>query len=79
MNFETAPFKMTAEYVELMGGYSSDAFRTFEDLLIKGFFAIKRNIENICAIEQVRELSAMFCVIFEISHVGCMWDSRKFF
>jgi len=30
MNFESAPFKLSAEYVELMGGQDSDMFQYFK-------------------------------------------------
>lgn len=34
---ETIPFKLTKEYVDLMGGFDSDHFQLFETLLVKGF------------------------------------------
>ena len=35
ISFESAPFKMTKEYIKAMGGFSSDAFKYFESLLIQ--------------------------------------------
>ena len=35
MNFESAPFKLTSEYVQLMGGVRSLTFLRFRDLVIK--------------------------------------------
>ena len=37
INFESAPFKMTTEYVDLMGGFDSDYFHHFEAVLIQIF------------------------------------------
>ena len=45
MNFENAPFKMTREYIELLGGLDSGAMVMFQDLFLKGFFALQRHTE----------------------------------
>ena len=45
MNFENAPFKLTREYLELMGGPESPAFKMFEDLFIRGFSVLQKNSE----------------------------------
>jgi hypothetical protein len=37
LNFESAPFKMTKEFVKVMGGFESDCFRKFEALLVQHF------------------------------------------
>lgn len=50
MNFENAPFKLTKEYVELMGGLESMTFKTFEDLLVNGFMALAKHQEEIVAV-----------------------------
>jgi hypothetical protein len=47
VQFENAPFKLTAEYVELMGGVVSDVFINFRILMIAGFKAIRRRKEEI--------------------------------
>jgi phosphatidylinositol 4-kinase len=36
VSFESAPFKLTKEYVELMDGVNSDKFFYFKSLLAKG-------------------------------------------
>lgn len=41
MNFESAPFKLTNEYVELMGGTQSPLFRYFRYLLVRGFVEVR--------------------------------------
>jgi phosphatidylinositol 4-kinase len=45
INFENAPFKLTKEYVELMGGLDSEMFLYFKLLLFKGFIELKNHIE----------------------------------
>jgi phosphatidylinositol 4-kinase B len=47
VQFENAPFKLTSEYVELMGGVQSDVFINFRILMIAGFQAIRRRKEEI--------------------------------
>jgi phosphatidylinositol 4-kinase B len=37
INFESAPFKMTKEFVKVLGGFESDYFRKFEALLVQHF------------------------------------------
>ena len=53
MNFENAPFKLTREYVDLLGGVDSTAFKTFEDLFVRGFFILQKHQEAICALVEV--------------------------
>lgn len=47
MNFESAPFKLTIEYVEIMGGKDSDMYRYFKNCLVRGFMELKKNVNSI--------------------------------
>ena len=47
MNFETAPFKLTQEYVEVMKGRDSDFFGYFRTLLIRGIFQLKKYVNDL--------------------------------
>ena len=38
ITFESAPFKLTSEYVELMGGKESNMFIYFKLAILKGIF-----------------------------------------
>mmetsp|Transcript_31419 Transcript_31419/g.51860 ORF Transcript_31419/g.51860 Transcript_31419/m.51860 type:complete len:914 (+) Transcript_31419:228-2969(+) len=42
-SFERAPFKLTKDYVEVMGGVDSDCFKEFRQLFVKGFLAARKN------------------------------------
>lgn len=53
INFENVPFKLTREYVDLMGGEGSPLFRAFEDLFVRGFWALQRRVDAIAAIVEV--------------------------
>ncbi|ETK92876.1 Atypical/PI3K/PI4K protein kinase [Phytophthora nicotianae] len=46
-NFERAPFKLTDEFVELMGGPRSSTFRYFRSLCIRAYLALRRNMDQI--------------------------------
>lgn len=47
MGFEAAPFKMTAEYVDVLGGLEGTAFKRFKDLAKEAFQALRRDAERI--------------------------------
>lgn len=47
MNFETAPFKLTKEYVELMDGTNSIAFKYFTELMISGFLELRKSCASL--------------------------------
>ena len=45
--FEKAPFKITDEMLELIGGINSDNFKEYRKRLFKGYFSIYDNFEKI--------------------------------
>ena len=47
IEFEKAPFKLTNEFVQIMGGTSSKYFQKFRKLLWKGFIASVKHAERI--------------------------------
>jgi phosphatidylinositol kinase/protein kinase (PI-3 family) len=53
INFESAPFKLTREYLDLLGGPDSEDFKLFQDLFLRGFLALQKHIDGITAIIQV--------------------------
>lgn len=53
INFESAPFKLTMEYVDLMGGADSNMFQLFEQLFLQGFRVLQRHSEELIAIVQL--------------------------
>lgn len=50
MNYESAPFKLPKEYVDLMGGLDSQTFAMFQDLFIRGFYALQKHVEELATI-----------------------------
>lgn len=53
INFESAPFKLTKEYLDLLGGPDSEDFKLFQDLFLRGFLALQKHIDGITSIIQV--------------------------
>jgi len=47
LNFETAPFKLTNEFLDVMGGVQSDMFAYFRLLFIRGFLEIRQHYRKI--------------------------------
>lgn len=53
INFESAPFKLTKEYVDILGGIDSPVFRQFEELFLRGFEALQKHSDGIASIIQL--------------------------
>lgn len=47
MGFEAAPFKLTQEYVDVLGGVDSAPFKLFRDAMKDAFQALRRDAERI--------------------------------
>jgi len=52
-NFESAPFKMTAEWIELMGGPSSNCFKRFRQLCCDTFMALRKHYHKITSLVEM--------------------------
>lgn len=53
INFESAPFKLTQEYIEIMDGEQSEMFKYFRNLLIKGMIESKKHVESFVKIVEI--------------------------
>jgi phosphatidylinositol 4-kinase len=51
--FESAPFKLTAEYIDLMGGLGGEPFAAFKDLVLKGFLALRRHSDRLLLLADI--------------------------
>ena len=49
MRFEPYSFKLSLEFVEVMGGHDSPGFRMFEELVVKCFLACRPHADEIVA------------------------------
>ncbi|KAF1917250.1 phosphatidylinositol 4-kinase-like protein PIK1 [Ampelomyces quisqualis] len=62
MGFEAAPFKLTQEYVDVLGGLASPAFEDFKVLCKRAFQALRKEAERlIMLVELMSKQSKMDC------------------
>ncbi|KAF2270292.1 phosphatidylinositol 4-kinase-like protein PIK1 [Lojkania enalia] len=62
MGFEAAPFKLTQEYVDVLGGDKSPAFEEFKSLCKKAFQALRKEAERlIMLVDMMGRQSKMPC------------------
>lgn len=47
VGFEAAPFKLSQEYIDIMGGLNSPTFYLFKELLHKGFMSARKHADKI--------------------------------
>lgn len=53
--FESAPFKLTRDFVEVLGGPDSHTFRTFRELCVRSFLVLRRHcLEIILLVEMLK-------------------------
>jgi phosphatidylinositol 4-kinase len=50
INFESCPFKLTAEYISILGGLNSDMFVYYRVLMIKGFLELRKHMNTFVGI-----------------------------
>ncbi|XP_003388943.1 PREDICTED: phosphatidylinositol 4-kinase beta-like isoform X2 [Amphimedon queenslandica] len=55
IRFESSPFKLTQEFVEVMGGVNSDMYRYFKVLMLQGFLAARKHMEQIVNIVDIMQ------------------------
>jgi phosphatidylinositol kinase/protein kinase (PI-3 family) len=62
MGFEAAPFKLTQDYVDVLGGVTSPAFEEFKSLCKKAFQALRKDAERlIMLVDLMSKQSKMPC------------------
>lgn len=59
MNFESMAFKLTQEYVDVLGGLRSKFFNQFRTLMIKGFLALRLHAEEIISFVEMSMVSGI--------------------
>jgi phosphatidylinositol 4-kinase len=65
INFESSPFKLTREYLEVMdsddAGIASEAFNYYKVLCIQGYLALRRHAERILLLVEMMSASGTPC------------------
>lgn len=55
LGFETSHFKLTAEFVEVMGGYGSDMFEYYKILMLQGLIAARKHMDKLVQVVEVMQ------------------------
>lgn len=53
LGFETSPFKLTPEFVEVMGGDQSKMFEEFKSLILLGLIAARKHMDKIVNLVEI--------------------------
>lgn len=67
-NFESAPFKLTKEMIDIMGGYNDQMFNYYQIQMYKGLLALRRNMS---------ELVLILEMMMPGKHLPCFQDSER--
>lgn len=59
VGFEAAPFKLTYEYVELMGGADSETYKKFVELCKAAFKALRKYAEHIVSLCEIMQKDSL--------------------
>ncbi|XP_032234209.1 phosphatidylinositol 4-kinase beta [Nematostella vectensis] len=73
LGFENSPFKLTHEFVEVMGGIDSDMYNYFKILMLQGFLAARKNMDKCLQIVEIMQTgSNLPCFIRGASTIRAM-------
>lgn len=61
INFEATSFKLTKEYMDIIGGESSDNFAYFKTLVISGLLEARKHVDQIVLLVEMMASSKMPC------------------
>jgi phosphatidylinositol 4-kinase len=59
LNFESMTFKLTQEYIDVLGGQRSKFFNHFKQLMVKGFMALRAHAEEIISFVEMSIVSGI--------------------
>uniref|UniRef100_A0A2L2Y9S4 Phosphatidylinositol 4-kinase beta n=2 Tax=Parasteatoda tepidariorum TaxID=114398 RepID=A0A2L2Y9S4_PARTP len=57
LGFENSPFKLTQEFVDVMGGPGNDMFEYFKILMLQGLVAARKHCERIITLVEIMQAS----------------------
>lgn len=58
LGFENSPFKLTQEFVDVMGGLGSDMFEYFKILMLQGLVSARKHSERILSLVEIMQSSS---------------------
>lgn len=59
LGFESSPFKLTSEMVDVMGGLNSDGFKYFKLLILRGLIASRKHMDRVLSVVQIMQSASM--------------------
>lgn len=65
MNFEAVTFKLTKEYVDVMGGPRSKSFELYIKLMKKGFLCLREHADEIISFVEMTMISGIDLPCFQ--------------
>ncbi|CAG8599046.1 10872_t:CDS:10 [Acaulospora morrowiae] len=64
VGFELAPFKLSQEYLDILGGVTSEKFAEFKALLKQAFLALRKHVDNfVLLVEMMSKDSKLPCFL----------------
>ncbi|GIX62931.1 phosphatidylinositol 3- and 4-kinase [Babesia caballi] len=77
ISFETSPFKLTKEYVDVIGGEDSDNFDYFKALVIRGLLEARKHMDRIVLlVEMMTDAHKMPCFAAGTAYTMDMFRDR---
>lgn len=61
IGFEQSPFKLTPEFVDVMGGPESQLWIEFQHLLLKGMMAARKHMDRVINLVEIMRSSKCAC------------------
>lgn len=58
VGFESAPFKLSQEYIELLGGLHSPEFGVLKDLIFQGFLELRKHADRIVVLLDIMHVES---------------------
>ncbi len=78
-SIETAPFKLTLEMVELIGGKDSENYQYFVELCVQGSVAMRKNAETVMTLVDVMSFkSTLPCFQGNVATIMAALQERMF-
>ncbi len=55
LGFESSPFKITQEFVDIMGGLQSDMYSYYKILILQGLIAARKHMDKLMPIVEIMQ------------------------
>ncbi|XP_039261077.2 phosphatidylinositol 4-kinase beta-like [Styela clava] len=72
LGFESSPFKLTEEFVEVMGGLDGDMFAYYKILILQGLIAARKHMEKIIQLVEIMSAGPSLTCLQGISTIKAL-------